>query len=110
MEDYLALTEKASDLKGKIKVAEDTLDKQCLAKYSKLTEKEVKELVVDVKWMGAISKSVGSEMDRVSQRLTQRVKELIERYESPLPVINKEVEALEIKVNVHLAKMGFSLV
>ena len=108
LEEYLNISEKNSDLNGKIKEAQEELDKLTFNQYKKLSEKEIKELVVNNKWMNAIETSVKTEMDRISQRLTQRIKELIERYESPLPQINKEVEALEAKVNAHLAKMGFS--
>jgi type I restriction enzyme M protein len=47
-------------------------------------------------------------MDRVSQQLTQRVKELAERYESPLPQMTDRVARLEAKVSRHLERMGFS--
>jgi len=50
---------------------------------------------------------VQSEMQRISQRLTQRVKELAELYESTLPSLGKSVDELEKKVNAHLTKMGF---
>jgi type I restriction enzyme M protein len=46
-------------------------------------------------------------MERVSQSLTQRIKQLAERYEMPLPKMNDELLALEKKVNGHLSKMGF---
>ncbi len=48
------------------------------------------------------------EMQRISQRLTQRIKELGERYDSPLPKINEEVSRLEEKVKEHLQQMGFN--
>lgn len=41
--------------------------------------------MVDDKWMASIERSVKTEMERISQRLTQRIKELAERYETPLP-------------------------
>jgi type I restriction enzyme M protein len=47
-------------------------------------------------------------MDRVSQQLTQRVRELAERYEPPLPQMASRVAELEAKVNQHLERMGFS--
>ena len=47
-------------------------------------------------------------MDRVSQQLTQRVKELAERYEARLPQMVSHVAALEARVNRHLQTMGFS--
>jgi type I restriction enzyme M protein len=46
-------------------------------------------------------------LERISQRLTQRIKELAERYETPLPKQNTEVAALEEVVNAHLQSMGF---
>lgn len=46
-------------------------------------------------------------MDRVSQALTQPVKELAERYETPMPQMVRRVAELEVKVNGHLNKMGF---
>jgi hypothetical protein len=47
-------------------------------------------------------------MDRISQGLTQRVKELAERYETSMPRLTNRVAELEAKVNRHLEKMGFS--
>jgi hypothetical protein len=46
---------------------------------------------------------------RISQALTQRVKELAERYETPLPEAAKKVAELEKKVNGHMKRMGVSL-
>ena len=72
-----------------------------------LTEDEIKQLVVDDKWMASIERSVKTEMERISQRLTQRIKELAERYETPLPKQTTDVAELETKVTAHLQKMGF---
>jgi len=52
--------------------------------------------------------SVKNEMQRISQRLTLRLKELTERYEYTLPSALNEVKLLEEKVNGHLTKMGYS--
>jgi len=49
-----------------------------------------------------------SEMDRISQVLSQRLTELVERYETPLPNMTSKVDELEAKVNRHLERMGFS--
>lgn len=43
-------------------------------------------------------------MDRISQALTQRVKELAERYETPLPALTDNVATLSAKVEVYLQK------
>jgi type I restriction enzyme M protein len=100
---------KEADLKKRVKDAEASLDAKAYAQYPKLGEADVKALVVDDKWMGALDADIHGEMDRISQQLTQRVKELAERYETPLPELNDRVAELEAKVNRHLAKMGFEL-
>ncbi|MCX8491798.1 MAG: hypothetical protein ORN54_12085 [Cyclobacteriaceae bacterium] len=41
--------------------------------------------------------------------VTQRIKELAERYETSLPKQTKEVKRLEDKVIGHLEKMGFAI-
>jgi len=107
MEKYLSLKEEESEAKKKIKEAEKALDAKVITKYKKLTESEIKALVVDDKWVGTIEQAVKGEMDRISQRLTQRIKELAERYATPLPTLVTETEALTSKVDVHLNKMGF---
>ena len=83
------------------------MDKQLLEKYVALDETEIKLLVVAEKWMATIENTVKLEMQRISQRLTQRIKELADRYETPLPELMKEVNRWEEKVNAHLTKMGF---
>jgi type I restriction enzyme M protein len=107
LQSYLGLLTKQTDTNKKIKDAEKELDEKLYAKYPTLTENEVKTLVVDDKWMQTIEKEVKSEIHNISQRLTNRIKELAERYEIPLPEIDQKVIGLESKVNAHLEKMGF---
>jgi len=104
---WLALDEQAAELRSEIRRREAELDDRAYQKYPTLSEAEVQVLVIDHKWLPAIRESVNHEMDRASQRLTGRLKELIERYETPLPEIEKELAGLQEKVNGHLQKMGF---
>jgi type I restriction enzyme M protein len=106
---YLKLLEDQSTHNKKIKEALAELDKKVIERYKTLTEDEIKQLVVDDKWMTVLERDVKTEMERISQRLTQRIKELAERYETPLPKQTEEVKLLEEKVNGHLLKMGFVL-
>jgi type I restriction enzyme M protein len=101
----LSLDEAA--LKKRLKDAEAALDAQVYAHYPKLKEAEIKALVVDRKWLAALDAAIHGEMDRISQALTQRVKQLAERYETPMPQMATRVTELEAKVNQHLQKMGF---
>ncbi len=108
LNEWLKLGEKQADLKKRLKETEAKLDAMVLAKYPKLTAAEIKALVVDDKWLAALDKAIHGEMDRISQALTQRVKELAERYETPLPQAASKVAELEQAVNRHLERMGFS--
>jgi type I restriction enzyme M protein len=107
LQSYIDLVTKDSEVKENIKKAVADLDKKVIERYKTLTEDEIKQLVVDDKWMATIEGSVKTEMERISQRLTQRIKELAERYETPLPKQITNVAELENKVNAHLKKMGF---
>jgi len=104
---YLKLVNTEADVKKQIKSAQAELDSKLLAKYKQLTETEIKTLVVDDKWLARMESDVKTEMDRISQRLTGRIKELAERYKAPLPQQHKEVDELTRKVDSHLKKMGF---
>ena len=104
---WLKLSTQEADLKKALKEAEAALDALAYAKYPKLTEAEIKTLVVEEKWLATISEAIHGEMDRISQALTQRVKELAERYETPLPQITDDVVKLSARVEEHLRKMGF---
>ena len=106
---YLDLLTKQTATNKKIKETETDLDNKLYAKYPKLTETEVKQLVVDDKWMQTIEAAIKGEIGQISQHLTNRIKELAERYETPLPQIDQDVTDLESKVNTHLKKMGFEL-
>ncbi|MCK5823278.1 MAG: hypothetical protein KAG95_04695, partial [Bacteroidales bacterium] len=106
---YLNLLTKQTEINKKIKQTEKDLDNKLYAKYPTLTEDKVKQLVVDDKWMHNIETAVKGEIDHISQRLTNRIKELAERYESTLGEISLELSEVEAKVNAHLEKMGFKL-
>jgi type I restriction enzyme M protein len=105
---WLKLSEEEGELKAVIRDAEEELDELALVKYAKLGEAEVKVLVVDDKWLTAIAADVHGEMVRISQALTQRLKDLAERYATPLPQAAKQVAVLEKAVIGHLERMGFS--
>lgn len=85
-----------------------TLDAKAYAHYPKLSAAEIQKLVVDDKWLATLDAAIHGEMDRISQALTQRVKELAERYETPLPQMVSRVAELEAKVNHHFERMGFA--
>ncbi|HOR23961.1 MAG TPA: type I restriction-modification system subunit M [Opitutaceae bacterium] len=105
---YLDLCGEESEAAAKLAAAQDALTEKVAAKYPKLTEDEIKSLVVDDKWLGTVAATVQGELDRVSQTLTGRIRQLAERYATPLPQLTDEVAALAAKVDGHLKKMGAS--
>jgi type I restriction enzyme M protein len=105
---WMKLSDQEARLKKELKTAETQMDEWAYGKYPRLTEAEVIDLVVEGKWMTALAELIHGEVERVSQRLTQRVKELAERYDTALPLLTDRVEDLEEKVNRHLEKMGFT--
>ena len=106
LKDYLALIEKEAKANDLVKDVQRDMEAKVATKYGKLTEDEIKSLVVDDKWLAALAVAVQSELDRVSQALTGRIKQLVERYATPMPQVTKDVEALAARVDGHLRKMG----
>jgi type I restriction enzyme M protein len=106
---YLALIEQESIASKKVKDAQKLLDNKVAAQYAKLSTDEIKTLVVEDKWLTTLAADVQTELDRVSQALTGRIKQLAERYAEPLPQLAADVAALNAKVEAHLQKMGFAL-
>ncbi len=105
----LALIGAESKAGKAVKDHQTALNEQVLARYASLTETEIKSLVVEDKWFADIRAAIGSEVERLNQRLAGRVKELEERYARTLPELEKEVEAFGGKVEGHLRRMGVSL-
>jgi type I restriction enzyme M protein len=106
LEDYAALLDKLADTKGRLKATKEDLDAKLDAKYPKLTEDEIKTLVVDDKWLATLAAAVQGELDRVSQTLMGRIRQLAERYAIPLPELTNEVAVLAVRVDGYLKKMG----
>ncbi len=104
--EWLNLNSRETALRKKLRAAEAELQVKTYAQYMKLTEEEIKSLVVDDKWLAALATAVHGELDRVSQTLSGRIRQLAERYATPLPQLADEVAALTARVQGHLKKMG----
>ena len=106
LECCLCLLETKAKADKAVKDAQLALNTKVLARYTTLTEAEIKTLVVENKWFASIGAAIEDEIQRLTQRLTGRVKELEERYAQPLPELDSEVEVLSTKVAAHLENMG----
>lgn len=109
LERCLELIESEAEAAKAVKGAQAQLDAKVLDRYFKLSEAEIKTLVVDDKWFATISAAIRVEVQRLTQNLASRVKELDERYSEPLPQIEREIANLSTKVHEHLRRIGVGL-
>jgi type I restriction enzyme M protein len=91
------------------KDAQESLDMAVFGQYAKLSESDIKTLIVQDKWLASVQSAVEADIERITQQLANRVKELEERYAQPLPQLEADVLALSAKVAEHLKAMGLSL-
>lgn len=103
---YSLLLDQQAKVRGALKAAQEGLDAKLDAKYPKLTEEEIKTLVVDGKWLATLLDVLQGELDRVSRTLTERIRQLAERYATPLPRLTNDLSALSARVDEHLKEMG----
>jgi type I restriction enzyme M protein len=102
---WLDLAERGTALKREVKDQDAALDELVYAKYPQMTAGEIKILVVEDKWIARLSASVLGELDRVSQTLTNRIRQLAERYDTSMPTLSAEADRLSSLVDGHLKKM-----
>ncbi len=88
------------------KEADTDLTEAVLKRYPRLTEAEIRTLVVEDKWLADITSAIDSEVEARTEALTARVRVLTERYGKTLPQIVDELAGLEARVVGHLAAMG----
>ena len=106
--EYAALLEREAVASRKVKDAQKALNTKVLAQYAKLTEAEIRKLVVDDKWLVRSMPTcranwIGSaSADRARPGTGGTVRDAVAATRQP-------VEELEARVNAHLQRMGFAL-
>lgn len=112
-EDYEQLTAvselmtKADEYTKTVKALYKELDDKCKAQYDKLTDDEIIDLLVNKKWFNTIANGINELYTAISHALANRIVVLVERYETTLPELSKNVNDYEAKVKAHLERMGF---
>ncbi|MBT3052889.1 MAG: type I restriction-modification system subunit M [Candidatus Thiodiazotropha sp. (ex Codakia orbicularis)] len=104
----LELVSAESQAKSAVKKAKDELDELVFKKIPKIPTGELKELVVQDKWLASLETQIVEEIERVTQALANRVKTLEERYSETLPDLSKDVKKYTSLVEGHLKRMGLS--
>lgn len=107
LNDFIKITDAISELNTQIAKANSDLENKVLAKYETLNESDVKQLVINDKWLATIKESINSEMEKISQQLTGRIKQLADRYCITLSELSSKANELEDEVNNYLIEMGF---
>jgi type I restriction enzyme M protein len=105
---YQATLDKQVEANKRAKDAQTLLDSFVYEKYPKLSEDEIKQLVIMNKWLTALHDALQGELARVSQALTGRIRQLAERYATPLPELTERTDALRERVAARLQEMGFT--
>jgi type I restriction enzyme M protein len=103
---FKALVEKEDLLKETKKKLDEELTTKIIAKYKNLDEKLVKKLIIEDKWIDAVSVVVYAQLDQLIQIFTKRLIELEDRYKTPLPEIEKKREESIKSVHKNLEAMG----
>ena len=86
--------------------AQAALDRVVLDRYATLTVTEIKALVIDDKWRAGIEAAIADEIQRLTQLLAGRVRQLTQRYARPLSEIENESAKSGARVATHLSRMG----
>ena len=105
---WLDLAEQETVLKRQVKEQDAAQDELAYMMYPKLSEADIKRLVIDDKWMARLNAEITIELERVSQSLTSRIGELSERYNATLAKLADEMVTHSARVDKHLKNMGMS--
>lgn len=108
LEQCLKLINAEAKANKAVKDKTTELTNKVFAHYPTLEEAVIKKLVIENKWQATLKNSIHAEIERVTQRLANRVKTLEERYAEPLPKLTENVQKLSSKVDEHLKRMGLS--
>ena len=103
---YQGLVETEDGIKGTKKRLEEDLTTKIIEKYRILDEKLARELIIEDKWINAVSDVIHGQLDHLIQTFTMRLIELNNRYKNPLPDVEKRREELSKNVHDHLESMG----
>ncbi|MDO5760278.1 MAG: type I restriction-modification system subunit M [Bacteroidota bacterium] len=106
---------KLLDVKDKqnklIKEKEKKLVENIFDKYNYLQQHtdELKDVVIDNKWLKEITSSFTDIVQKQEQNLTNEISSLYKRYDQTLSQAEQEVSLYENKVISHLKEMGFEI-
>lgn len=93
--------------KEAVKTQSEGLNLAIFKQFGQLSEAEIKQLVVQDKWLATLQSRIENRLENAIQQLISRLNTLEDRYHSPMAELAQEVEMWQSKVDAHLKRMGF---
>jgi type I restriction enzyme M protein len=106
LHQYKSMSDREDSLKEIKSTLEEDLTAKIVDKYNDLDEKLVKNLIIEEKWLKAVSDVIYDQLDFIVHTFTERLIELEQRYRKPLPLIEEHRRELSVEVHRILEDMG----
>ena len=106
---YLSLCGKKKEASKVLAAQVDALTDNVRKKYDALTVDDIRNLVINDKWLQELKGRSEAENKRVCESISSQVSVLNERYAKSLPKINEDIARLSNEVDVFLKSMGIKL-
>lgn len=106
LEHVIDLFNAESTARAKAREAQENLDLATLKQYAKLTEDDIKTLVLDEKWQATVISRIVSEVNSLTLSLVGRIQQLGDRYSVTLAELDDKLSNIEQRVVSHLEAMG----
>ena len=106
---YLEKCARKKNVSKEVSSQVDELTEKVQAKYSALSPEEIRDLVIDDKWLHEFRCRSEAENKRVCESISSSVLVLNERYAKTLPSINADIERLSNDVIAYLKTMGIKV-
>lgn len=103
---YLELCGKKKEVSKALSAMVDALTEKVRKKYDALSADDIRNLVINDKWLQELKRRSEAENKRVCESISSQVAVLNERYAKPLPKINEEIARLSGEVDGFLKTMG----
>ena len=108
LEHVVALFQMESKAKKAARQAQAALDLATLEQYGRLSESEIKALVLDDKWKATVSRRIDGALTSRVLDLVARLRDLGERYGETVGDLEATVEELSSRVARQLSMMGIA--
>lgn len=106
---YLSLCGKKKEASKVLSAHVEALTDKVRKKYDTLAADDIRNLVINDKWLQELKDRSVAENKRVCESISSQVSVLNERYAKPLPKINEDIAKLSGEVDGFLKAMGIKL-